>query len=61
MRQLLFKHAAFLLLNEVSVLFNISSSHSNTNLQIRRFHKNNFQYLNTDQFYMLYYMHNHTH
>ena len=37
LRQLLFAHATFLSLSKISVVFNISSSHSNTNLPIRRF------------------------
>ena len=35
--QLLFPHVIFLLASEVSVAFNISSSHSNSNLSNRRF------------------------
>ena len=41
-RQLLFSHLTFLSSSEVSVVFNISFSHANTNLPIRRFHINNF-------------------
>ena len=43
-RRLLFSHVSFLSSSEISVVFNISSSDSNTNLPIRRFsHK---QFLN---------------
>ena len=37
MRQLLFAYVTFLSLSKVSVLFNISSSHSNANLLTRHF------------------------
>ena len=35
-RQLLFAHDTFLSLSKASIVFNILSSHSNTNLPIRR-------------------------
>ena len=41
-RQLHFAHATFFLSSEVSVVFNISSSHYNTNLPIRRFSQEQF-------------------
>ena len=41
-RQLLFAYATFLSLTKVSVVFNISSSHSNINLPTRRFLKEQF-------------------
>ena len=41
-RQSLFPHTTFLSLSKVSVVFNVSSSHSNTNLTIRRFSQEQF-------------------
>ena len=55
-----FSHVTFLSTSEVSALFNISSSHANTNLPNRHFHMNNFWYLNIGEFNMSYYTHNYT-
>ena len=41
-RQSLFAHTTFLSLTKVSVVLNVSSSHSNTNLTIRRFSQEQF-------------------
>ena len=41
-RQLYFSHITFSSLSEVPGLFNISSTHANTNLTIRRFSREQF-------------------
>lgn len=51
---------AFLLWNKVSVLFNTSSSHAILIHQKNIFCMDNFQRLNIHQFYMPYYIFNHT-
>ena len=42
LRESLFAHDTFLWLSKVSVVFNISSLHANTNLPMRRFSQEQF-------------------
>ena len=58
-RQLFFSNVAFLPSGEISVVFNISSLHSNTNLPIRRYSHENIFISKNSSIYMLPYTYNH--
>ena len=60
-KEIIFSHVTFLSSSAASVIFNISSSHANTNLPTKLFHMINFLYLTILQFYMPYYIQNHMH
>ena len=60
-KEIIFSHVTFLSSSAASVIFNISSSHANTNLPTKLFHMINFLYLIILQFYMSYCIQNYMH
>ena len=60
-KEIIFSHVTFLSSSAASVIFNISSSHANTNLPTKLFHMINFVYLIILQFYVSYCIQNYMH
>ena len=49
-KAIIFLHVTFLLSNKILVVFNISSSDSNTKLQVRRFSQEQFLMFKYDEY-----------